>query len=85
MPEISRFLGIVIAMLYNDHNPPHFHASYGSYEVTVDIFTGVVQGKFPKRAIKHVLEWYEIHKEELIQNWYLSKERKLLISIPPLE
>jgi hypothetical protein len=26
MPEISRFLGIVIAMYYNDHEPPHFHA-----------------------------------------------------------
>jgi len=29
MPEISRFLGIVIAMYYNDHAPPHFHARYG--------------------------------------------------------
>jgi len=26
LPEISRFLGIIIAMYYNDHNPPHFHA-----------------------------------------------------------
>lgn len=29
MPEISRFFGIVIAMYYNEHNPPHFHARYG--------------------------------------------------------
>ena len=27
MPEISRFFGIVIAMFYNDHDPPHFHAT----------------------------------------------------------
>jgi hypothetical protein len=33
MPEISRFLGIVIAILYREHNPPHFHASYGSYDI----------------------------------------------------
>lgn len=26
VPEISRFLGIVIGMFYKDHNPPHFHA-----------------------------------------------------------
>lgn len=26
MPEICRFLGIVISMLYDDHAPPHFHA-----------------------------------------------------------
>ena len=25
MPEISRFLGIVIQMFFDEHNPPHFH------------------------------------------------------------
>lgn len=39
MPIISRFLGIVITMLWNDHAPPHFHAKYGELEVTVDIGT----------------------------------------------
>jgi len=28
MPELSRFLGIVIYMYFNEHNPPHFHAEY---------------------------------------------------------
>jgi hypothetical protein len=28
MPELSRFLGIVIFMNYRDHQPPHFHARY---------------------------------------------------------
>jgi hypothetical protein len=28
MPEICRFLGIVVYMLYDDHLPPHFHAEY---------------------------------------------------------
>ena len=41
MPEISRFLGIVIAMYYNDHAPPHFHAKYGAFEITVRIADGV--------------------------------------------
>jgi hypothetical protein len=26
MPEISRFYGIVVAMFFHEHNPPHFHA-----------------------------------------------------------
>ena len=30
MPEISRFFGIIIAMFYDEHNPPHFHARYGT-------------------------------------------------------
>ena len=25
MPEICRFLGIVISMYFDEHNPPHFH------------------------------------------------------------
>jgi hypothetical protein len=29
MPEISRFYGIIVAMFFDDHNPPHFHARYG--------------------------------------------------------
>jgi len=50
MPEISRFLGIVIYMYYRDHTPAHFHAGYGEYEVTVEIESGVVTGKFPPRT-----------------------------------
>ena len=56
MPVISRFLGIAIAILYRDHDPPHFHAAYGEYEVTVGIRDGVVTGRFPRRALLHVLE-----------------------------
>ena len=48
MPPISRFLGIVIAMYWDDRAPPHFHAKYGEYEITVNINTGVVEGKFLK-------------------------------------
>ena len=44
MPVISRFLGIVIAMYWNDHAPAHFHAKYGEYEIVVHIATGVGGG-----------------------------------------
>ena len=58
MPEISRFLGIVIAMFYSDHAPPHFHARYGAHEVIVCIDDGAVEGYFPRRALGLLLEWY---------------------------
>ena len=32
MPEISRFLGIVIAMFYNDHAPPLFMRSTANWK-----------------------------------------------------
>ena len=85
MPEISRFLGIVIAILYREHPPPHFHARYGEYEVSVRIADGVVEGRFPRRAMGHVLEWYALHRDELLQNWELAQAGKPLRPIPPLE
>lgn len=85
MPEISRFLGIVIAMYYRDHRPPHFHAKYGGYEIVVSIEDGVVEGRFPRRAVQLVLEWYALHRQELMDNWELAEQRKPLRSIAPLE
>jgi hypothetical protein len=85
MPEISRFLGIVIAMFYRDHGPAHFHAKYGDFEITVEVETGIVSGEFPKRALSHVLEWLELHKAELLEDWELAKERKPLKKVKPLE
>lgn len=37
MPEVSRFLGIIIAQFFNDHAPPHFHARYGDYKAIITI------------------------------------------------
>jgi hypothetical protein len=43
MPELSRFLGIVITMFYRDHAPPHFHAFYGEGEPTGSRDGGLAQ------------------------------------------
>ena len=72
-------------MYWRDHAPPHFHAKYGEYKITVNIHTGVIEGKFPKRALRHVLEWYEYHKSELIEDWKLCQENETPNPIEPLE
>jgi len=64
MPEISRFYGIIIAMFYDDHNPPHFHARYGSYKVAIKIRDfAVLEGYLPPKAMGLVMEWAAIHKD----------------------
>ena len=85
MPEISRFLGIVIGMFFNDHGPPHFHAVYGEHTVTVEIESGSVRGTFPPRALRLVLEWASLHRQELLTNWERARHRQALIRIEPLE
>jgi uncharacterized DUF497 family protein len=58
MPEISRFYGIIIAMFYDDHNPPHFHARYGGSMVAVEIGSlRILEGRIPPRALGMVMEW----------------------------
>ena len=85
MPELSRFLGIVIAMYYRDHPPPHFHAIYGEFDITVEIEPGVVNGAFPNRALAHVLEWSTLHRQELLEAWALARSSRPLPKIEPLE
>jgi hypothetical protein len=37
MPEVSRFYGIIVAIFFNEHNPPHFHARYGNSKIAIEI------------------------------------------------
>ena len=57
MVEISRFLGLVIKIHFNDHPPPHFHAHHGSSHASFEIETGVMlKGSLPPRERRLVLE-----------------------------
>jgi hypothetical protein len=85
MPAICQFLGITIYMYWSEHGPPHFHAFYGEYEITVTIEGGIVQGHFPKNALRAVLAWLELHQEELMHNWLLAQQDKPLNPVKPLE
>jgi hypothetical protein len=64
---------------------PHFHAVYGEYEISVEVETGTIHGRFPPRALKLVLEWMNLHQQELLENWELAKQGQPLKRIAPLE
>lgn len=70
MPEISRFLGIIIYMYFNEHNPPHFHAQYNEHKASILIDSlGILEGKLPARVYSLVAEWAMEHQSELLTNW----------------
>ncbi len=71
-------------MFFNEHNPPHFHAEYQGFKVSISIDAGIVEGKMPKRALKLIFEWLEIHKDELTKNWKSIKETGDYNKIEPL-
>jgi hypothetical protein len=86
MPELSRFFGIIVRMYFNDHAPPHFHASYGEHEALIAIDSlSVVRGYLPRRALALAVEWALYHRDELWADWALAMEGKPLADIEPLE
>jgi Domain of unknown function (DUF4160) len=86
MPEISRFFGIIIAMYYNDHPPPHFHVRYGQQKAIIEIQSlTILEGKLSPRVLGLVIEWAASHQAELLQNWELARQQDPLESIQPLE
>ncbi|MDH5642483.1 MAG: DUF4160 domain-containing protein [Nitrospira sp.] len=85
MPTISAFYGIVIKMFFNDHAPPHFHAEYAEFQATVDIGSlQVLEGQLPRRALELVLDWAELHREELLSDWNLCRNKQVPKPIAPL-
>ncbi len=84
MPEISRFYGVIVYMFYNDHNPQHFHIEYGEFRAVVNFEEEIVKGTMPKRALKLVFEWMDLHKIELMKNWELARIGEPLNKIEPL-
>ncbi len=85
MPEISRFLGIVIYMYFNEHNLPHFHAEYNEFKVAISIETlGIMGGKMPSKALSLVIEWAQEHQQELLDDWNSIKATGQYRTIQPL-
>jgi phosphomannomutase len=85
MPEISRFFGIIIAMFYDEHNPPHFHARYGDAHAAIEIGSlRVLEGGLPPRVLGLVVEWAAQHREALLLDWQLVRDEKPPEKIEPL-
>ena len=84
MLVLSRFYGIIIRMyfLQNEHNPPHIHAIYNEDVAAIDFITGnVLEGYLPSKALSMVLEWIDLHRDELKEIWETQDFRQ----ISPLE
>ena len=85
MPTISMFYGIVIKMFFDDHAPPHFHAEYAEFKATFDIQRlEISEGGLPRRALHLVLDWAELHQQELLDDWKLCQMKQPPKPIAPL-
>ena len=86
MPKISQFYGITVFMNFREHEPAHFHATYGESEVLINIETlAVYRGSLPRRAMSLIIEWAGRNQHALRDNWRRVLAREHPIPIPPLE
>jgi hypothetical protein len=88
VPELSRFLGIVIRMFAEvgaPHHVAHFHAYY---QGEVGIFSidpvGLIAGSLPQRQLRFVEAWAELHQTELQGDWQRLQEGLKPVPIAPL-
>ena len=88
MPIISMFYGIIIRMYLIDnqhHNTPHFHAKYAEFEASIRIDDGeILAGELPRKQLRLVQAWTELHKDELQADWELAVSGENPYKITPL-
>ena len=85
MPELSRFYGIVISMLYLDHARPHFHARSGGESIAIEIDGDGIRGSFPPSRLPLAFEWRDLHRAELRENWHRLRRGEDPLPIAPLD
>lgn len=87
MPELSRFEGMVIKLLFNDtaqHNKPHVHVYYGEYEASIGIDGEMLAGSIPSKQYKMIVGWLALHEEEAYHAWNKAVKGEHFDKIEPL-
>ncbi|HIV09806.1 MAG TPA: DUF4160 domain-containing protein [Candidatus Spyradenecus faecavium] len=72
MPELARFLGLIVRMQYHDvgrHNKPHVHVVYGEFTASVGIDGELLEGTLPARQLRLLQGWLALHEEALYGAW----------------
>jgi hypothetical protein len=73
-------------MVLNDHAPLHFHVQYAEFKATVDIQSlTIFTGQLPRRAQELVLNWAELHKQKLLEDWQFCMDEQQSKQIEPLK
>lgn len=88
MPELCRFAGIVIYLLFKDtqqHNKPHVHVYYGDYEASIGVDGELLAGSIPRKQMKIVVGWLALHEEEVYAAWNLAVQGEHFDKIAPME
>lgn len=77
MPTIAVVDGVKIQMFFNDHIPPHFHATLAGHEALIAISTlAVIRGSLPPAKLRAILSWAREHQGALALNWVRCQDQQ---------
>jgi hypothetical protein len=80
------FFGIVIRMYYQDHEPAHSHAEYGSRWAVFDLAGTVMRGGLGSRRAQRLVRLWALRNAARLQtNWRRAAAGEAILPIPPLE
>ena len=70
MPTVARFDGIKIQLFYDEHPPPHFHATFAEHSACFLITTlELSEGRLPRVQLRAVRAWARTRQNELTRAW----------------
>ena len=87
MPELSRFYGIIIKMIYlatETHHKPHVHAYYGEYAASIAVDGELVAGPLPVKQLRLVQPCLVLHEDQVYPAWNRAVAGKSFERIAPL-
>jgi hypothetical protein len=67
------------------YNLPHIHARYAEFEASIGIGDSeVLAGELPRKQLRLVQAWVELHRDELMADWELAVSGENPYKIAPL-
>ena len=64
---------------------PHIHVKYAEFEASIRIGDGeIISGELPRKQLRLVQAWIELHRDELLANWELAVNGEVPYKIDPL-
>ena len=88
MPELSRFQGMIIKLIFLDndkYHKPHIHVYYGEYEAAIGIDGELLSGSLPVKKYKLLQAWIILHEDELYKAWNNAVRGIPFENIKPLD
>lgn len=88
MPELCRFEGIVIKLLFNDnsqHYEPHIHATYGEFKASISLSGKLLAGSMPSRQFNMIVGWLAFRETEIYAAWAKAINGQSFDKISPIK